>query len=188
MGVRFMEQDAGLPVSQQKMHKDFFDKCDTAIENGFYFEAILLEYAALESRLEVILGILQMPCNKDLESGKRKDIKISHRIQCLNYMRKHSPVFENTKLEKNFFEKNHLVKWIKSRNIYIHGLYKNGQEYENRKAECKELAIQGREYCRLLYNEAKRLNRLLKNHPDAFEQHIRCCRSKSCIVSEKKTQ
>ena len=78
---------------QVAMHKDFFDRCKTAIDHGFYMEAILLEYAAMESRLEIILGVLGLPCNKYLEPDLRRKTKISHRISCLEYMYKHSPVF-----------------------------------------------------------------------------------------------
>ena len=49
---------------QVEMHTDFFDTVDDAIENGFYLEAIFREYAAIESRLEVILGVLGSPCGK----------------------------------------------------------------------------------------------------------------------------
>lgn len=179
-----MNNDEQLPKLQQKMHADFFDRCDLAIENGFYFEAILLEYSALEGRLEVMLGLLQMPCNKEQDPNVRKNMKISYRLQCLNYMRKHSPVFEKTKLDKNIFDKNHLQKWTNTRNIYIHGLYKNGYEYKNRKAECERLAIEGREYCRLIYNEVNRLKRLAKNHPEQFTTEGCCCRSRSCSLYE----
>lgn len=82
----------GQPSAQVLMHKDFFDKCKFAIDNGFYFEAIIIEYAAIESRLESICGQLDFPCSK--ESPVRKDIKISDRVKCLNYFVKHNiPVF-----------------------------------------------------------------------------------------------
>lgn len=42
------------------MHRNFFDKTQFAIDNGFFIEAISMEYAAIESRLESICG--QMDC------------------------------------------------------------------------------------------------------------------------------
>ena len=51
---------------QRLMHKDFFDRCVFAINQGFYMEAILMEYAAIESRMETLLSILGLPCNKFL--------------------------------------------------------------------------------------------------------------------------
>lgn len=65
------------------MHKDFFDQCRLAIDEGFYMEAILTEYAAMESRMEIILGVVGLPCSKQLENSMRSSINISHRIRCV---------------------------------------------------------------------------------------------------------
>lgn len=45
---------------QVKMHRDLFDRCNAAIENKCYLEAVMLEYAAMEGRFEVMLGVLGM--------------------------------------------------------------------------------------------------------------------------------
>ena len=34
------------------MHRDFYDKINLAIEDGFYFEAYIREYNALEARMK----------------------------------------------------------------------------------------------------------------------------------------
>ena len=164
-----------LKQKQVEMHKNFFDKCQFAIDNGFYLEAIFLEYAAIESRLEIICGVLGLPCNKDLKPQLRKDIKISKRIECINKVKNaNEELFKNTKLDSCFFtNKGVLKKWITDRNTYIHGLYKNAENYSKRKSNCKELAINGKDYARLLYNETARLKRLLKSHPELFE-NVRC--------------
>ena len=52
-----------------KMHMSFFDKSRLAIEEGYYLEAVMYEYAAIEGRLEVICGLLGCPCNKELDSS-----------------------------------------------------------------------------------------------------------------------
>jgi len=162
--------DKSLSLKQVEMHKDFFDKCDFAIKNGFYLEAIFLEYAAIESRLEIICGVLGLPCNKELPFSERKNVNISQRVLCIKEARhKYPEMFKRSKIEDNFFYKNKLFSaWIIKRNTYIHGLYKNAFEYKSRKSECKELAVNGREYARLLYNEAARLRRLSKSHPELF--------------------
>ena len=84
-------------------------------ENEFYMEAILMEYAAIESRLEVMLGLIGMPCNKFIEDKERKKVQISHRISCVKKFRKNSPLFEKTKLSSKFFDK--LENWIAKRNM-----------------------------------------------------------------------
>ena len=166
----------------QIMHKDFFDRCNEAIERGFYMEAILMEYAAIESRMETLLGVLGMPCNKFIEVHERKKVQISHRISCADSFRRQSAIFEESKLGMKFFQK--LDQWIKKRNIYIHGLYKNEMEYSRRLSGLKKLAVDGFEYTNALYNEVNRLKRLVKKCPDAVE-NMACASGKCDLCYEK---
>ena len=158
-------------AKQVIMHKDFFDRCQFAIDNGFYLEAIFLEYAAIEGRLEVILGVLGSPCNKMLDSNIRKKINISERVKCCKRV-VHRPVFEKSKLDVKFYED--LSKWLDKRNRYVHGLYKKEAEYKSRMRLAKTISVDGLELCRLLYNEAKRVNRLLKKNPEIFNSLNAC--------------
>ena len=166
-------------MKQVEMHKDFFDRCKFALDNGFYMEALLMEYAAIESRLEIILGVIGLPCSKYLEFELRKKINISNRIACLDHARKNSSIFQNSKLEKNFFKK--LKKWTDTRNQYIHGLYKNELIYKQRMSDVKTIAEKGYEYCRLLYNEAQRVRRVCKKNPELLDGTI-VCQSEKCTV------
>ena len=156
-----------LGKMQSKMHADFFNRAKAAKDSGYYLETIFLEYAAIEGRLEVILGMLGLPCNKDLDNQVRKDIKISARISCLDKFRKKCPsVFEDSKLDLEFFSpRGKLRTWIISRNTYVHGLYKDALNYKNRTGQCKEIAENGLNIVNDLYNEAGRIRRLLKAIP-----------------------
>lgn len=188
------EQSADRPESlgqrQAAMHRDYFDRAKAAVEEGFYLEAVFLEYAAIEGRLEVLLGILGAPCNRKLDGSMRSQVKISHRIDCLRYCRRNNQtLFEAAKLPDSFFaDKGELKQWIRNRNVFVHGLYKNADEYQSRRENAEKLSIDGLEYSRLLYNEAKRLNRLLKNHPEQFDGLHRKCRNSSCVAAEGKTK
>ena len=157
---------------QVEMHQNFHDRCRLAIENGFYMEAILMEYAAIEGRMEVLLGVLGLPCNKSLPPEERKKFAISHRIKCANQLRKTCAAFEGTKLSKNYFDK--LLKWVDKRNEYIHGLYKSELKYKERMVGAKALAVQGYELCKLLYAEVKRLRRFMKKQPSETWANITC--------------
>ena len=172
--------------NQVAMHTDFFDRCKCAIEHGFYMEAILMEYAAMESRMEIILGVAGLPCNKHLDDDQRKMINISHRIKCLHHLIKHATLFQNTKLDNKFFKG--LGKWIPARNQYIHGLYKNELVYKQRMGSAKELAEKGYEYCRLLYNEAHRVRRTIKNHPEYLDETIACTSDRCKLYTGNKIQ
>ena len=164
--------------TQAQMHKDYFDKVSDAIDGGFYLEAVFLEYAAIEGRLEVILGILGCPCNKDLTDADRSRINISHRIVCLKkYYIQRNKLTEKSKLDEKYFHE--LKSWLNERNGYVHGLYKNASEYTNRKSQAQQIAVTGKELSRLLYNEAKRLRRLYKVSNDLFMEHPKC-KSKKC--------
>ena len=151
------------------------------MQNGFYMEAILMEYAAIESRLEVLLGIVGLPCNKFMDDNSRKSVQISHRVSCASHMLKNSSIFENTKLNKKFFEK--LGKWIAKRNEYIHGLYKNELRYSQRIAHAKEFAENGYEFCRILYNEVNRVKRLCKRNPQSIDEYV-ICKANGCGMKQ----
>lgn len=165
---------------QVRMHTDFFERCEFAIQNGFYLEAIIMEYAAIESRLEAICGVIGFPCGKDCKC--RKDILISSRIDCLRQYRcNNATIFAKSKLPSYFFSKKGLLKkWIEERNGVVHGLYKDELKYISRIQGNKSLASKGLEYTRLLYNEAKRIRRMKKNHPLVLENGILICENSKC--------
>ena len=169
---------------QVEMHKDFFDRCKTAIDCGYYFEAMLMEYAAIESRLEIIMGVIGLPCNKNLPDNERRSINISDRIECLRKIQKNSAVFSASKLPPNFFDK--LNKWIDHRNTYIHGLYKNEIQYRTRMKNIMVFSTRGFDYCKLLYNESKRLRSLLQKNgiPDISF----LCNKKQCYYMRNKQE
>ena len=161
---------------QFAMHKNMFDRCQLAIANAFYLEAIFIEYAAIESRLEVLLGILGAPCNRYLLTEQRNKFNISQRLKCLKRLFANHAIFGKSKLNSNYFTQ--LKKWLESRNKFVHGLLKNEAEYEKRVLN-KTFAENGLKLCRLLYNEVNRIKRLLKKHPELFI-NISTCENKEC--------
>ncbi len=166
---------------QVAMHKDFFDRCRIAIDNGYYLEAILMEYAEMESRLEAICGIVGFPCGKNFSN--RKDVKISDRVECLRIYRNRNKAIFDQHLSSLFFsKKGELNTWIKQRDIRIHGLFKNELRYEQRNSENRELAEKGIIIVRQLFNEAKRLRRMKKGHPEVFDSVKNGCPAKECCA------
>ena len=162
-----------IPISERQrlMHKDFFDRIKHSMECKFYLESIFLEYSALESRLETIMGLLSLPCNKELADNKRTSINISNRIDCLkkHYATK-KDIFVSSKLDKKFFEA--LSSWIRKRNGYIHGLYKSVEKYNGRLSKAKNLAQEGFEFVNLIYNETNRLRNQQKKSGFAFASEL----------------
>lgn len=167
-------------VESTKMHKDFFDQAQFAIERGYYLESIMYEYAAIESRLEVICGLFGCPCNREIDDTIRSKINISQRIKCLKALYKKHPACKDstTKVTPEIWKR--LQEWIVRRNKYVHGLYKRPELYVKRLEDRSRLAIEGLELAKYLYNEAKRIRRLRKNHPELMLYDNNICRNKSC--------
>lgn len=186
----FMNANKELRKKQSEMHANYFDRAKDAIDSGYYLEAMFLEYAAIEGRLEVILGRLGLPCSMELQPELRNKINISTRISCLNKIReKNLLIFNNTKLEKEFFfdwrDEGLLAMWIKDRNTYVHGLYKDAIKYEERNDLSKEIARRGYSLTDSLFAEASRLGRLLRSNPDLFTYRCGNCGTKRCVASTK---
>lgn len=163
------------------VHKGFFDKSRMAIDSGYYLEAVMYEYSAIEGRLEVICGLLGCPCNKELDANTRNKINISSRISCLKTLYKNHPacICSNTRIDNKYWEK--LNKWRKARNIYVHGLYKRPELFVSRMEDAKALATEGIEIARILYNEAKRIRRLQKSHPEMLNYDEKRCKGDRCF-------
>lgn len=170
--------------AQVIMHKDFFDSTQFAIDNGFFLEAVFREYAAIESRLEVILGLFGLPCNNKAPDQDRRDIKISHRIKCLKRIYSSNTLIGNTKIDPDFFTS--LDKWCSNRNTIVHGFYKNELKYKERSLKNKSMAVDGLRLARKLYNEAKRLRRYQLSHPNIDIKKASNCVSKDCKLNKSK--
>ena len=168
---------------QVAMHEDFFDRTEEAICDGYYLEAIFREYAAIEGRLEVLLGVLGAPCNRNAADEDRRKVAIFHRIACLKRIYKDASQVGNTKLDTNYFKK--LERWIKERNTIVHGYYKNELSYRERSANNRKLSEGGLVLTKTLYNEAKRLRRYKKTQHDTDVSKAAVCYETSCSLNEK---
>jgi hypothetical protein len=155
-----MSTDKGK--QQHLMHKDFFDQARKACRQGFYFETIMLCYAALEGRLEVMMELLGAPCHRGLPDEQRRNIKISQRVKCAKAAYALGSALNGKWTSAAFKE---LDDWLVERNRLVHGLYKNVEKYDFGKAEVKNLAEAGLELTRLLYREIERLKGLIKKTP-----------------------
>ena len=150
-----------------EVHKNFFDRTQFAINNQFYLEAILLEYSAMETRLRVILGLFDMPCSACEDTDITNRIGLQTKLKCFKHCMDENPdFFAKSKINRTTLKK--MAEWCNSRNRRIHGLYEDTEKYGALMGKNKKLAETGYEYAYMLYNEANRLKRLKKNHPDVF--------------------
>ena len=154
-----------IPEKQRVMHYKVLNSIEEAIKKGMYFEAIHCEYAAIEGRLEVMMGILGYPCNQYADDEDRRKVNISQRRKCLCACYKRTALVEKSKLPASFFEDKkrkkdthlNLDDWICKRNTLVHGLCKNALAFEDRALEAKNAAEDGYQICLKLYSEVNRL-------------------------------
>lgn len=156
------------------VHKDFFDKCNFAIENGFYLEAMCMEYASIEGRMTRIMKIFGFPCGLKKECDEMPDISVNQKLGCL----------KNFLFDKNIFKDSYfdspeeikdIKKWIEKRNDIMHHLYSDTEKYPDLLKSSKAIAIEGFKHCRTLYDETNRLKRLISKHPELIKySKVKC--------------
>lgn len=147
------------------VHKDVFDRTKKAIENGFYLEAIFIEYAAMESRVLVLLKVLGLPCGTD----EITNVGIYSKMQCLKSFTTNETLFGKTYLDKTFFRKT--TEFINSRNFRIHALFSDPLKYNKQRNNDEKVAKSGYEIINTLYKEANRLKGLKKRRPELFAEN-----------------
>lgn len=150
------------------VHNEFFERCQLAIDNGFYLEAILLEYSAMEARMKVIMSLLGKPCSLCEETEITNRIGLSTKLKCFKTFMDNNPkFFKDAGFTRTTLKK--MVEWCNSRNARIHGLYSDTEKYEKIMGKNKKLAVEGLEYTKMLYEEAKQLRYVNRYHHEILE-------------------
>lgn len=156
------------------VHKDFFDKCNFAIENGFYLEAMCMEYAAIEGRMTRIMMIFGFPCGLKKECDEMPDVSVNQKLGCLKNFLFDKNIFKDSYFD-NAEEVKNIKKWIEKRNNIMHHLYADTEKYPSLLKESKSIAVEGLKHCRTLYDETNRLKRLISKHPEIVKySKIKC--------------
>ncbi len=136
-------------MNQEKMNAYTIMKAKLkkAFNAKFYYEAIFLEYAMIQDRIESILIHAKGP--EAVEPGQ----KISRSI---NLIRSKQP-FTETKIRKKVPIEllDEIMSWCNERNRFVHALAKAGVDDE----KAKEVAIHGNEILKGISNSAKKVAR-----------------------------
>lgn len=172
-----------------KMHRDYYHRVKDAIEKKYYFEAIFLEYAAIESRLEVIMSLMHTPCSSCSDEAYSK-IGVSRKINCYKQFLKNDELFSKSKITKDMISD--MKKWFGARNKRIHNLYRNPEMYEQLQNETKTVALEGYEYVKAFYAEAQRLRRISHRTPELIENNgFKCSKdveNEGCLMAIKENE
>lgn len=133
---------------KNEKYKDLMYKMKIAVNNEFYYESILLEYAILEDRTESLLRHAGLKSNNGDRSftlnEKLNRIKFSKKFKD-NYIIKHLN-------EEIIYE---IDSWKRKRNKIIHNLV--GMTYSNE--EIKNIALEGYEIVKKLNNKSSLVNK-----------------------------
>ena len=143
------EKNMGKYEIYKSMHKNL----TKAMRNGFYYEAIFIEYAILEDRFAAVLKYAGLKCVDD----KGRDFAITKKIGMI----------ENRQCFDNKFVRDRLSlkllgdarNWLKERNELIHHLATMPYDSEH----VRKIAEDGNELVRIISNKSRSvINRLKK--------------------------
>ena len=161
-------------IKQKEIHAKHFDKTKEAVENGYYLEAMVLEYSYIEARVNKIMNLLNMPCAIVQNHEVYRDIGLNAKLGCIQqFLKQDQLLFEKSKLTNKLI--NDIKKWCHKRNERIHNLYKDLDKYESLIQKNKEIAEDGYKYAQLMSEESNRLKRLYNRKLELFKNHNLKC-------------
>lgn len=170
---------------KRQMHAKLFGYTKRAIENEYYFEALVFEYASIEERTKRIMKSLNMICYMPKMYKDQPYIGLTSILTCLESFTKDETIFKDSKFgatrvaRKETIEK--VKDWIDKRNLMIHQLYASPDGYEKILKHAAQLAAEGYDHVDLFHREATRIKNLLSKNPDLLKRsNIRCQNKEKC--------
>lgn len=140
-------------MQKYENYKEQFKRLKKAFEYKFYMEAIFIEYAIMEDRVE---AILRYENNEIKPKNEREFISITRK---LNKIKKIAE--QNKSLPQKYFSDgiaDEISEWIKKRNALIHALLKK----ELTTDEVEAFAEEGKILTRTLCDKAKNYKRAIE--------------------------
>ena len=136
---------------KQNQYAIQMDKLKKATYDEFYYEAIFIEYAILEDRLESLLRHAKIP-TVDKEN---RPLKISVKLNKIKSRKE----FQDKYIQKHITIEliDNITKWKKERDSLVHNLMSNTFNLE----ELKNVALQGECLAKKLSNKSKLVNEYL---------------------------
>ena len=157
----------------RRINKSYYGHCKAALDNGYYLEAIVFEYAYLENRVNRIMELLEMPC-ACADKMITKDIGLSTKLKCLKMIvESGDPIFEKSKLKGPDIRR--MRDYCESRNTRIHRLYADVDRYFEIMERSKKIAEEGYEYTKMISTESTRIKNLKAKNPELFENKTFIC-------------
>ncbi len=144
-------------MQKYENYREQMGRLKKALGAGFYLEAIFIEYAIIEDRLESVLR----------HAGKWKEPKLNE--QPMSLQKKKNKIEKMAEEKKSLANKyfsddtlNRIIDWKNQRNALIHQLLKQDLHTE----ELQGLAGQGRLLVKEISNKTKLFNRALERNSE----------------------
>ena len=122
-------------------------KLDSALDNEFYYEAILIEYAIMDDRTKSIMR------HANYSFKDKRDDTLYNRLNVINS----NPLFDNDKCNKAFDMEfiDRVNNWRDQRNGIIHALVEHNYD----ETSVKNFAIEGDAIVKHLCSKSKTINK-----------------------------
>lgn len=105
-------------IQKYESYKAMHENLSKAMKNGFFYEAIFIEYAILEDRFSSVLRHAGIP----YMNNKGRDVAITEKIKRIRNSKELSGKFYKDRLTEKLLDE--LVGWLGERNDLIHHLAK----------------------------------------------------------------
>lgn len=140
-------------TNKQKNEKyaNLMDKMKIAIENEFYYEAILIQYAIIEDRTESLLRHAKLMT----VDSNGNDLTLNQKLKTIRNNAKFIDPYIKKHLTNDLFKS--INEWRIDRNRVIHSLVT--ESYTNN--EIKRLALEGKRIIKILNNKSTLINKHL---------------------------
>lgn len=141
-----------MPVDNEQKHINYTEqmgRLKKALKYEFYIEAIAIEYAVMEDRLESILrheGVF----------NPEKHGSLARKLSRVRELRRRNKSLENKYLSEEFLDS--IDTWKEKRNVFIHALLKQKLNTE----DIKSVADQGNDIVKKLTTVATSIRRKLE--------------------------
>lgn len=143
-----------MPVNNEQKHINYTEqmgRLKKALKYEFYIEAIAIEYAVMEDRLESILrheGVF----------NPEKHGSLARKLSRVRELRRRDKSLENKYLSEEFLDS--IDAWKEKRNVFIHALLKQKLNTE----DIKSVADQGNDIVKKLTSIATSIRRKLEKN------------------------
>ena len=131
-------------------YKEQFHRLKKALGNGFYLEAIFIEYAILEDRADAVLSY---EGNEIIPKNEREFISFARKKNRIIKLSEKKNSITGRFFSQEFMEQ--VFNWVNRRNAVIHGLLKRTMTAD----ELQSFALEGKMLCETFRNKTRSYKR-----------------------------